>query len=273
MRGIWITTFLGAAVLGACGSGDPVEDAKKKLEQACEAVCERSYDPPCQGLTVEQCKSACPYLEQQLGEACLSEYADLYSCASTVEYQCTENGPQPINANGCASEALTAVQCQQSAPCKTYCSKKAGCDGTDAAACETECSAAIDGANCDYEYEDILECQSQQGDAVCEDGKLKVVGCDDDVGGYASCLANNGDICDAFCYLADFTGCGTQDRAACETTCGAEQSDAEAKSCGDQFRTFRQCQLGHGLPCKDGEPSIQGCSEELYFYQTCLEAN
>lgn len=274
MRAIRTVTLLGAALLWGCDGGSTIEDAKKNLEAACEAVCERAYDPPCQGLTVDQCKAACPYLEQQLGEACLSEYAAMYACTAKSEFQCTENGPQPISAADCADEALTAVQCQEAAPCKTYCAKKGECDGTDVASCESECSAAINGeAPCYYYYEDILECQSEEGDLVCEQGKLRPVGCDGDVADYASCLVSDQDLCKGFCYLSDFVGCGSETRAGCEATCGAEQADAETKGCSGQLQTYRGCQMGHGLACKDGEPSIVGCSEELYLYQSCMEGN
>jgi hypothetical protein len=273
MRGIWTVTLLGVAVLGACGGGSSEENAKKRLEAACEAVCRIAYNPPCQDLTVEQCVASCPYLEQTLAAGCVSEYAAFYECAAGTEYQCTENGPQPVSLVDCGSQFQAAELCREAAPCKIYCSDKAECDGSDAAACETECTAALSNeAPCYYDYEDLLRCQSQ-GTLVCEEGQLETVGCDNDFEDYASCLASSGDTCKAFCYVADFVECGAQTLETCESTCAAELSDADAKGCGEQLRTYRSCQLGHGLPCADGEPSIVGCSEELYFYQSCMEAN
>lgn len=271
MRLNWTLTWLCVATLAGCGGGgnDP-ESLKKRLEQACVAVCEKAYNPSCQGIDLDQCKAGCPLLDDQLGEACLAEYADFYECASGTVYECGELGPQPVAGNTCLSETFAVQECSQSAPCKTYCSKKSDCDGSDAASCESECSALLEESSCDYRYEDLLDCQGQGG-LVCESGKLGTVGCVEEVQDYAVCLADNGDVCSGFCAASELVACGAGTQATCETACAAEADDASAKGCGDQHQQLRSCQLGHGVPCKDGEPTIVGCSEEAYFYQTCLE--
>lgn len=270
MRVNWTVAWICAAALAGCGGGNDPESVKRRLEQACEAVCARAYNPPCQGLDVDQCKASCPLLGEQLGDACLSEYADLYDCAAGAVYECGEFGPQPVSGATCVTESLALQECSESAPCKTYCSKKSQCDGSSAAACESACDALLTDSSCDYRYEDLLECQGRDG-LVCEAGKIKTVGCGEEVQDYASCLSDSGDICAGFCLAADLVACGADTPAACEATCAAEAAEATAKGCGDMFNQLRGCQMGRAVPCKDGQPTIVGCSEEAYFYQSCLE--
>lgn len=282
MRRNWLWTWLLAALplagaLAGCGGGDADEAAKVKLQQACETLCEKGYDPPCGGFTVDQCKASCPQLEavldQQYGGACLPESADFYACAATLEYTCGEYGPQPVSGSGCYTETVAMQECIQAAPCKSYCATKSECDGSDVGGCETECKAKLaelDSTGCDNDYEDLLLCQGGGG-LVCEGGATKTEGCDSEISSYGSCVGYSGDPCVGYCFIKAQTGCGDETEGECNASCGAELDAANAKGCGSQLESLRGCQQDHGLDCDGGEPSIVGCSEEAWQYQSCME--
>ena len=178
-----LTLAFGAVVLSAVACSDE-EDPSERLEAACEAYCDAAFgNCSVQGLDADTCRASCGHLEQQLGEQCLEEYADVFECGADGGFTCTENGPLPND--GCLDQNLALVECTSEAGCNDYCSEvaSAGClpEGS-VTECVLACQQRRDSlGTCSTLYNNYLQCVSLFGGVVCADGEPTSPECDEDL--------------------------------------------------------------------------------------------
>jgi hypothetical protein len=260
-------------LFAACG--DDESDPGKNLEAACEAYCEASLSEPCGQITLEQCKAACPLLEEQLEQTfggCVSEYAALFDCGSELEFTCMNGQPIPTG-TGCVSEAQALATCideaSENRECKAYCKALAdgGCAGGTESACVDKCVADT-GGDCGYTLEDYYRCvTSFSGESVCDGATpRKPTECRRD---YIDFLACNGqqDQCATHCAIVnDFDGCAS---ANCESDCAMKIDTSQP--CYSEYERLIECGDEYGWTCGT-EPTADGpsCSYDQEQYDNCL---
>lgn len=258
----------------ACG--DSVEDddsdgpSSSNLEEACDKYCDAAYAAPCGELTISQCKAGCPSLEQQLGGVCVSEYTDLFDCASDLEFTCNNGQPTP-NATGCAGEAQALANCSEDGECKKYCRalSDGGCADGSEEACVSTCISETE-TDCGGDLEDFYRCQTTfTSDPICEGGEPALsTECRRDYVEFVNCGAQ-GDACGTHCAMLAIDGC---DASGCATDCAAKMDVSDP--CFSDYRQLISCGDEVGWTCgASGPVAGEACMFEQERYDMCLAQN
>jgi hypothetical protein len=254
--------------VAACG--DDEEEQGDRLEAACESFCDASLGNGCDvgGIDADQCKQACPYLEQQLDGQCVEEYTAVFECGTEGGFTCSENGPIPNDP--CVEPTLAWSACMQGRSCLRFCeaAEEAGCaPGGSASACESECKTTLEELDaCSTSYDFYLQCTDFDG-LSCDGSKPTSAMCDEDLLDVGECLVSVVGACEGYCFSSEVVGCS--DEAACRTTC-AEARDANP-TCSEDYESWLECVVDDFAPtCNGTELAATGCDYELEAYETCL---
>jgi len=252
------------------GCGDDEDDAADALEVACEKLCDATFSGECPiaGLDVDQCKRACPYLDEQLGGYCVPEYTTALECTVDGGFTCTENGPLPNEP--CPEPNQALVECTAKASCQRYCKAAAseGCPpGGTISACVSDCNEIRDALGvCSTRYDLYLQCSYSFG-LTCSAGEPTSEVCDEDLVDIGACLASNVDACEGYCFSTELLGC--DDAAACMTSCESSR-DADA-GCTQAYEDWLECVVVDFEPsCDGGQLDASGCDYDRGVYESCL---
>lgn len=257
---------------GAGGAGGTsTSTTPAGLVAACLTICDKGYNPSCQGITLDVCKMACPNLASEIDPLCLDLGTQFYECGAQFDYTCGENGPTPVAGTGpdCVDVVQAYLDCEDTAPCKSYCAQANECEGAPVDECVASCTLQSDPGSydCAFDFEQLLDCQLD-GNLMCSGGALGAPACASQQESLNDCLGIVPPFCDTYCG-APLMGCAP-DMVTCKSTCESELAAAAAKGCDAAFSALRTCQSTEALPCDGAEPSIVGCSEEVVNYNSCM---
>lgn len=263
--------FVAAIVGGVAGCGDDEEEAAEALEEACEKLCDATFagDCPIAGLDVDQCKRACPYLDEQLGGFCVAEYTDALDCTVAGGFTCTENGPIPNDP--CPEQNQALIECTADSSCQRYCEAATGegCPpGGSLAACVSECNdLRAELGVCSTRYDLYLQCSYSFADLSCNGSVPTSETCDEDLLDIGDCLADQVDACQGYCFSTERLGC--EDADACTTRCESER-DTDS-TCAETYEDWLGCVLDDFEPsCNGTQLDATGCDYERDAYESCL---
>lgn len=269
MRYLLASLGLGAVVaFTACG--DDTAAAEDQLETSCNAFCDTIYgtDCPSPGITLDQCKQACPYLKTQLDGHCVSEYTAVFDCTAAGGVTCTDNGPLPTAP--CIEENQTLQVCVSEAACDRFCetAAEAGCaPGGSTSACAADCKATKETLGvCGTSYDLYLQCAYTIG-VACSAGQVVSESCDDNLTSVGGCLASAIDACTGYCFSSDAIGCS--ERSACETSCASTRDATPA--CAEAYESWLACTAdAPEVTCGAEGLTSSWCDSEYSTYQSCL---
>jgi hypothetical protein len=260
---------------GTAGTGTGATGpALDRIEEACEVDCDAQFALECAPANQNTltCKANCAAQTGQLGDFCLTEYAELVECRGEGGYACVTTYPYPNST--CAAQQLAFSMCLQNIGCKRSCDKSVdeGCTSMSLDECIDACIA--EGAtlpeNCSYTWDGIAACKLQ-ADAACVDGELETpMTCAPNVMRVAECIyddATEPDMCEAWCWAADTLSCGGTD---CMAECARREADA---TCGMAWTEVMDCGLFFGdAGCADGYLAANSiCDSEMTTYTTCVQ--
>lgn len=265
MRTLLAFTLLASVPVLLLACGDDTEDGASSDEfiSACEDFCEGYLSLECSttGVTVEQCKSACPYQEQQLGGYCVAEYTAAFECTSLGGFECVNGNAVPKNA--CIAENSALQQCQTTAGCERFCDN--GGDACSSGDCIDTCeSDKAELGDCSFEYDGLLTCYAQTG-VECDGDIPSPAGCTEPILRVGDCLTNFGeDLCAGWCWAADRLGCGE----GCLADCEEKIADP---TCGSDFASIIDCGLFFDAAgCSGSELVATDCEFEVDNYESCI---
>jgi len=257
-------------VFGFAGCGDDEDDASDALEVACKKLCDATFagDCPLEGIDADQCKRACPFLDDQLGGYCVSEYTGALECTVDGGFTCTDNGPLPNDP--CPEQNQALIGCMAEAGCQRYCgaAADAGCPlGGSTGACVSECNAVrADLGMCSTRYDIYLQC-SYSFELTCNGSVPTSEVCDEDLLGIGDCLANSVDACQGYCFSSELLAC--DDKANCMTSC--ESSRDADPGCLEDYEDWLECVVEDFEPrCDGGQLDAPGCDYVRDTYESCL---
>ena len=260
----------GYSASGGETSGGEGTSGLDDVEDACEADCEAQYETECVPPNQNEltCKLGCANVTVQLDGFCFDEYAQWVHCRADGGYDCVNGYPTPRST--CALESQAFTECTADLGCKRVCSDSidAGCEDGPFDACVDTCvgeKGRLPGY-CGIYVESFLQCQASL-DLVCGAKPTMPYGnCDYHAARVGDCIYDeNGDACEALCYVANAISCGTD----CMNDCQARLDDV---TCGAQYAELVDCELLHGdLACTDGQiVGIDVCESDYTAYQTCM---
>lgn len=258
------------------GGQDPGNPAD--LVTACKSLCAAYAEVNCEKwIPQDTCELQCGAIPAQVDAECISETADYYACAGSIDYECNDGYPQPatqLDAIECLEEQAKANLCLQGKTCRDYCKSAAaaGCGGPSVAECAEACEDARQTAvYCYSEYEQLRVCET--GHMACSGGEPAPVGCETEKNALITCIQTspNSDPCDGYCWVAQDQGCDTGTLDECKTKCEAALSPQvdDAYGCSSETEALRQCEAG-GLECQSGNPvATASCDAEKTQFAKC----
>jgi hypothetical protein len=257
---------------GTSGTGTGATGpALDRIEDACGVDCDAQFALECAPASQNTltCKYQCAAQTGQLGDFCLTEYAEVVECRGAGGYACVMD--RPYQNSTCAVEQLALSMCIQDLGCKRACDKSVdeGCTSMSLDECIDACIAKGDAVpmDCSY-YTDSIEMCKVTSSATCVDGELSAPeACNRSVS-LAECIADETmDDCEGWCWAADELGCGGDD---CMTECANRLADA---TCGMAWQEVMYCGLLHDeAVCVDGFLAASGsiCDTEQPAYTMCV---
>lgn len=264
----------GSGATGGTGgsAGRPAVIDDPALEQACSLNCEARKAAACEmdiG-SLDQCLAQCLVVDEVNSGYCLDEQRAHYACLASGGYSCISGYPQQKAT--CAAESLALAECNQQAPCRTFCEQAAGQCAPSGEGCVTSCNETKGGfedAICGIYYTQLLSCWNRNG--ACDGDRPAIEPCRAEVSEVADCIALRSHECDGFCWAADQLGCGSSD---CVSSC---MTKTEEVSCGSYYRRVIDCTVGSRellLACEGGEPTPDAlrCESDITQWETCTQA-
>ena len=241
------------------------------LEAACEQRCDLMLAPDCAAsratLSKTQCEYQCVISGEIIGSFCNDEYLAVVNCDVDGGFECVND--YVTSKSACMSEKLAHSDCAEDLSCKLNCQKleDLGCGSGDVEGCVTDCNADIASyGECKNQYGNLVHCQQNWADACTSDGISLHNNCLNQVSKVASCLMDDGywEICDAWCWLANYIGCST----GCVDQCTANHSDV---TCGSAYEEMLDCGLFFDdIACVDGTlMAVDICESDWENWQEC----
>ena len=262
------TSGKGGSAGTATGATGPALD---RIEAACEVDCDAQYALDCVPANTNTltCKTQCAAQTGQLGDFCLTEYAELVECKGEGGYDCVTTYPYPRST--CAAQQQAFQMCAANLGCKRSCKKSVddGCTSMALDECIDACIAKGQDlpTRCAFTWDSIAFCKVTSN-ASCVDGELTTPeACTTSVMYVAECIADESmDLCDAWCWAANTLGCGGTDCAADCATKGADPT------CGDEWNEVLDCAfLFNDAACTGDTFMANGsCASDVTTYENCV---
>jgi hypothetical protein len=260
----------GSGGTGGLG-GRPAVIDDPALEEACSLNCEARESAGCAMDTgsLDQCLGQCLIVDEINSGYCLDEQRVHYACLASGGYSCVSGYPQQKAT--CVAESIALAECNQQAPCRTFCAQAAGECAPAGDGCLTSCNETQGGfedAICGIYYTQLLSCWNRNG--ACDGDRTAIEPCRAEISEVADCIASRTHECDGFCWAADQLGCGSSD---CIASCKAK---TEEVSCGSYYGRVIDCTVGSRellLSCEAGAPTPDAlrCESDITQWETCKQ--